>query len=644
MKFLLLGFMGTSLIKFFWRKRFIPHTVIYLILGLICGLVNKYFNLGDLSNDIDFWANINSHNLLLYFVPPLIFHSAFSIKYNDFLRYKYHIAILTIFPLLLSIFLLGSIIFGLVSFINNNYIKSLIIGVILSATDPVTIVTILEKLNLSSFLHILLECESLLNDGLSILIFNILASMINNADTNNYIFLGFSPILSILFGYLSYYVFSFFIKRIQNDSLLESSLFLTMPFFIFYISELLHLSGVFVLVIFGINMARYGNLNISINTINVLEHFLSVTRYLLNTILFFLLGVIVTSRINFYKLNYIDYLFALLSYILSNLVRFLAISIFYPLFRKLNKNISFKDIGVLSLSGMKGEITVVLSLSTKSLLKDDYNKILLILLTNVVLSIIINSIFLELYLQKFYKKNEKVTENQQLIKSTINKITEKSKLYFETLKEEERFLNNANWNLISKKIGISNENNEENALMNMNQLFVNIMKKKNKFLYIKGIINNNTYSSIERILDFDNDNIHFHEKIISKINTKIDETTYFSCYKKSLKIDQYLLIISFLLLIDLSFKKLHNFVNNQILELNITYKYNTLKNYLINILLFFEDNYKDLTAEIENNHAIKMIVINQISNLKEIYKDGEIDKSIYDEILGKIMFKYKNIT
>ena len=644
MLFLILGFMSTSLIKFFWRKRFIPHTVIYLILGLICGLVNKYFNLGDLSNDIDFWANINSHDLLLYFVPPLIFHSAFSIKYNDFLRYKYHIAILTVFPLLLSIFLLGSIIFGLVSFIDNNYIKSLIIGVILSATDPVTIVTILEKLNISSFLHILLECESLLNDGLSILVFNILASMINNADTNNYVFLGFSPILSILFAYFSYYIFSFFIKRIQNDSLLESSLFLTMPFFIFYISELLHLSGVFVLVIFGLNMARYGNLNISINTINVLEHFLSVTRYLFNTILFFLLGVIVTSRINFYKLNYSDYLFALLSYVLSNLVRFLAISIFYPLFRKLNKNISFKDIGILSLSGMKGEITVVLSLSTQSLLEDDYNKILLMLLTNVVLSIIFNSIFLEIYLQKFYKKKERVTANQQLIKRTISKVTEKSKLYFDKLKDEERFLNNANWNLISEKIGISDETTQENQLINMNQLFINIMQKKNKFLYIKGIINNKTYSSIEKILDFDNDNVHFHEKIMSKIDAKIDEKVYFNCYKKTLRIDQYLLIISFLLLIDLSYKKLHNFVNNQILELNITYKYNTLKNKLINILIFFEENYKDLTAEIENNHAIKMIIINQISNLKEIYKDGEINKSIYQEILSKIMYKYKNIT
>ena len=72
--------MSTSLVKFFWRKRFIPHTVIYLILGLIFGIVNKYFDLGDLSTDIDLWANINSHDLLLYFVPPLIFHSAFSIK------------------------------------------------------------------------------------------------------------------------------------------------------------------------------------------------------------------------------------------------------------------------------------------------------------------------------------------------------------------------------------------------------------------------------------------------------------------------------------------------------------------------------------------------------------------------------------
>lgn len=636
--------MSTSLVKFFWKKRFIPHTVIYLILGLICGLVNKYFNLGDLSNDIDFWANINSHDLLLYFVPPLIFHSAFSIKYNEFLRYKYHIAILTIFPLLLSIFLLGSIIFGLITFIDNSFIKSLIIGVILSATDPVTIVTILEKLNISSFLHILLECESLLNDGLSILVFNILVNMLNGADTNNYIFLGFSPILSILFAYFSYYIFSFFIKRIQNDSLLESSLFLTIPFFIFYISELLHLSGVFVLVIFGLNMARYGNLNISINTINVLEHFLGVSRYLFNTILFFLLGVIVTSRINFYKLNYSDYLFALLSYVLSNLVRFLAISIFYPLFRKLNKNISFKDIGILSLSGMKGEITVVLSLSTQSLLKDDYNKILLMLLTNVVLSIIFNSLFLEIYLQNFYKKNERVTANQQLIKRTINKVTEKSKLYFEKLKEKERFLNNANWNLISEKIGINNETNEDNELINMNLLFVNIMQKKNKFLYIKGIINNKTYSSIEKILDFENDSINFNEIIMTKIDKKIDETAYFKCYKKKLKVEQYLLIISFLLLIDLSYKKLHNFVDNQILELNITYKYNSLKNYFIENLRFFEDSYKDLTSEIENNHAIKMIIINQISNLKEIYKDGEINKSIYQEILSKIMYKYKNIT
>ena len=644
MLFLILGFMSTSLVKFFWKKRFIPHTVIYLILGLICGLVNKYFNLGDLSNDIDFWANINSHDLLLYFVPPLIFHSAFSIKYNEFLRYKYHIAILTIFPLLLSIFLLGSIIFGLITFIDNSFIKSLIIGVILSATDPVTIVTILEKLNISSFLHILLECESLLNDGLSILVFNILVNMLNGADTNNYIFLVFSPILSILFAYFSYYIFSFFIKRIQNDSLLESSLFLTIPFFIFYISELLHLSGVFVLVIFGLNMARYGNLNISINTINVLEHFLGVSRYLFNTILFFLLGVIVTSRINFYKLNYSDYLFALLSYVLSNLVRFLAISIFYPLFRKLNKNISFKDIGILSLSGMKGEITVVLSLSTQSLLKDDYNKILLMLLTNVVLSIIFNSLFLEIYLQNFYKKNERVTANQQLIKRTINKVTEKSKLYFEKLKEEERFLNNANWNLISEKIGINNETNEDNELINMNLLFVNIMQKKNKFLYIKGIINNKTYSSIEKILDFENDSINFNEIIMTKIDKKIDETAYFKCYKKKLKVEQYLLIISFLLLIDLSYKKLHNFVDNQILELNITYKYNSLKNYFIENLRFFEDSYKDLTSEIENNHAIKMIIINQISNLKEIYKDGEINKSIYQEILSKIMYKYKNIT
>ena len=39
-----------------------------------------------------------------------------------------------------------------------------------------------------------------------------------------------------------------------------------------------------------------------------------------------------------------------------------------------------------------------------------------------------------------------------------------------------------------------------------------------------------------------------------------------------------------------------------------------------------------------------MLIINQINNLKEIYKDGEIDKVIYQEILSKIVYKYKNIS
>lgn len=643
MLFLILGFMSTSLVKFFWKKRFIPHTVIYLILGLFFGILNRYYNLGDLSDDINTWANIDSHDLLLYFVPPLIFHSAFSIKYNDFIRYKYHITILTIFPLILSIFLLGSIIFGIISFTNNSYVKSLLIGVILSATDPVTIVSILEKLNVSNFLHILLECESLLNDGLSILFFNVLTHILKNETSNNYIFLGFSPFLSVIFAFVCYYLFSFFIKRIENDSLLESSLFLTIPFFIFYISELLHLSGVFVLVIFGLNMARYGNLYVSINTINTLEHFLGVSRYLFNTILFFLLGVIVTSRINFNNLYYTDYLFALGIYIISNIVRFIAISLFYPLFYRLNKNITFKDICILALSGMKGEITVVLSLSTKSILNDDYNKTLLILLTNVVLSIVLNSIFLELFLQKYYKKKELVNQKKQLEKKTINKVIQKSKLYFENLKNDERFLNNANWNLISNKIGIDIENIQEEELINMEELFVSIMEKKNRFLYIKGIINSKTYYTIQKILDIDDNIKDFNNIIMNKIHKKIDETVYLTCCKKNIKIEQYLLIISFLYLIDLSYKKLHNFVDNEILELNLTYKYNLLRDALILNIRHFENYYKDLTSEIENNHAIKMIIKNQISNLKEIYKDGEIDKIIYQEILSKIIYKYKNI-
>lgn len=60
---------------------------------------------------------------------------------------------------------------------------------------------------------------------------------------------------------------------------------------------------------------------------------------------------------------------------------------------------------------------------------------------------------------------------------------------------------------------------------------------------------------------------------------------------------------------------------------------------IMNLINFYQNKYYD-----KNQKALKMIIINQISNLKEIYKDSEINESIYQEILGKIMYKYKNIT
>ena len=54
--------------------------------------------------------------------------------------------------------------------------------------DPVTIVSIMENLDMSEFIHIILEGESLLNDGLSIFIFNIYMSFKINNNNSEFIF------------------------------------------------------------------------------------------------------------------------------------------------------------------------------------------------------------------------------------------------------------------------------------------------------------------------------------------------------------------------------------------------------------------------------------------------------------------------
>ncbi|PHT53160.1 hypothetical protein CQW23_07622 [Capsicum baccatum] len=94
------------------------------------------YRLGKLGNEIRVWADIDADLLLAVFLPILIFEGAFSME----LAFPY----------------------------DWKWRTSLLLGAILSATDPVAVVALLKDLGASKKLSTIVEGESMMNDGFSI--------------------------------------------------------------------------------------------------------------------------------------------------------------------------------------------------------------------------------------------------------------------------------------------------------------------------------------------------------------------------------------------------------------------------------------------------------------------------------------------
>lgn len=66
-----------------------------------------------------------------------------------------------------------------------TFSQAALFGAIVSATDPVAVVAILRESGTSETLSVMIEGESLLNDGVAILLYDIFKEIVENPDTED---------------------------------------------------------------------------------------------------------------------------------------------------------------------------------------------------------------------------------------------------------------------------------------------------------------------------------------------------------------------------------------------------------------------------------------------------------------------------
>lgn len=345
----------------------LPPTIGIMVIALILSLLMLILdavgipvkdNITDIIKQIDFKAT-----LLDGMLSFLLFAGALHVNLEDLAKQKWIVGIMAGFGTFFSTFLIGTTsyyLFGLFG-LDIPYIYCLLLGAIISPTDPIAVMAILKSVGIKKSLETKIVGESLFNDGIAVVIFISLLQIATKGDASAVdiakLFvqeaLG-GALLGLVLGYITYRM----MRDIDNYQI-EILLTLALVAGGYELAMSLHMSGPIAMVVAGLLIGNHGKkFAMSKTTKQNLDNFWELCDEFLNAILFLLIGleILVLS----FDINTIWLGFVLIPITLA--IRFIAISIPVTLL-KTKREFSNHVIKILTWGGLRGGISVALALS-----------------------------------------------------------------------------------------------------------------------------------------------------------------------------------------------------------------------------------------------------------------------------------------
>jgi CPA1 family monovalent cation:H+ antiporter len=171
--------------------------------------------------------------------------------------------------------------------------EALVFGAVVAATDPIAVVSLVRSLGAPKGLAVLLEAESLLNDGTAIVFFALVLTVVSGTDVSTVkLALDFLRIvgLGVAVGLLAGAATSLLARTVE-DAVIEISLTVIAAYGSFAVADQLGGSGVIATVAAGVVCGNYGaRSSMSPQTRLAAQSFWDYIAFLLNSIVFLLIG------------------------------------------------------------------------------------------------------------------------------------------------------------------------------------------------------------------------------------------------------------------------------------------------------------------------------------------------------------------
>jgi CPA1 family monovalent cation:H+ antiporter len=348
-----------ALIAILAKRLNIPYTVSLVIGGLILSVVHLPILSPLQRGNRPEW--LTPDVILILFLPALVFEGSVKLDVRELFRNSVPLALLANAGTLIAAFVTGYVVhwwMGLPLF------TALLFGCIVSATDPISVLAIFKDLRVDKRLSILLEGESLLNDGTAVVLFGILlgATATNNLDmakgvAEYFLAVAGGAVLGVILGYLAARI-----TGTLDDPQVEITLTTILAYGSYLLAYHLHLSGVIATASAGL---IFGNLGVkrgmSVRTQTAVQSFWEYISFVMNSLVFLLIGL----EIHVDKLLQ-DWAFVLLAIGAVLLGRLLSVYLLIPLSNRFSEKIPFRWQHVAVWGGLRGALALALALSLNS--------------------------------------------------------------------------------------------------------------------------------------------------------------------------------------------------------------------------------------------------------------------------------------
>jgi len=274
-----------AIVSMLARRLRVPYTAGLVVAGLGVSFIGRAFDVG-LTNEL----------IYSVFLPPLVFEAAYQTKWKPLVADLAVISTLSILGVLLSAGVCCALMHYLAGW---EWQPSLLFGILISATDPVAVLAMFKEWAVAPRLKLLIESESLINDGSVAVLFAVaLAAVAGAAPTASSVVVSFAQNLlggigcgaAVGFGTL-------LLAGTAEEPFVEITFTTVAAFGSFLLAQHLGCSGILSTMTAGIiigNLEAWNSFTTRGRT--AVDSFWQYAAFVVNSLIFLLIGIRISKQ------------------------------------------------------------------------------------------------------------------------------------------------------------------------------------------------------------------------------------------------------------------------------------------------------------------------------------------------------------